>query len=84
MGSLEQRRHLGVGQIVAFEDDAAQAGAAFQHIDGVFGFPSALSDQNKIRSRFAKLVDQLAPEIEQQQVVLARLDCADADEIWWL
>ena len=61
LSSLEQKRRLGIGQIVAFEDDAAQRGAALQHVDRVFGFPTALSDQHETGYRIAEFVGEPAP-----------------------
>ena len=63
------------------DDRAAQAGAAFEHIDDVFGLPAALADQHEKRRRAAKVAGELAPQIEQQQMVFARLDRADIDKI---
>src|SRR5215472_369044 len=81
LSSLDQARHLVVRQIAALDDDVAQRGAAFEHIDRVFGLPPPLSYQHQTGDSIAQFLGEVAPKVEQQQVVLARLDGTDAYEI---
>jgi len=81
---FQQMRHLGVGDMAALEDEPTQHRAAVEHLDGVPGLPSTVADQHEARGLRSELRSELPPQIEQQQVVFARLDGADADEIGFI
>src|SRR6516162_3188489 len=82
--SLDEPRQLSIRQIAVFEDDAPQCRTAFQHVDCIFGFPPALADQNQPWHGITEFVNQLAPKIQQQQMVLTGLDGANANKVRWL
>ncbi len=63
------------------DDGVAQCRAAIEQVDDVFDFPAALPDQDQDRGPVPEIAAQLAPQVEQQQVIFARLDRADIDEI---
>src|SRR5262249_44954376 len=84
LSTLDNAGCLDIRLIIAFENDAAQRRTAFKHVDRAFGFPAALPDQYEAGASIAELVPQLAPQIEQQQMVLARFDGPDAHKVRWL
>jgi hypothetical protein len=82
LGVVEEGGHVPVGTAVDFVDAADEGGAAFEEVDGVFAFPTALSDEDEVRGMgVAGFEGELAPELEEEGVVFTRFDCTDHDEI---
>ena len=58
-----------------------QCRTAAEHIDRVLDFPSTPADQHQSRRALRVLTYNITPKIKQQQMVLARLNRAEANEI---
>jgi hypothetical protein len=58
-----------------------QRGAAIEQIQYVLVLPSTLADDEQARGIVTMQRDQTPPQMRQQQVVLARLDRANAQKI---
>jgi hypothetical protein len=80
--AAQQRRKTRIGAAVQFLDMADQRRAAFEHVDDLLVLPAPPPDHDQTRNLVrGQSFSQMAPEMEQQQVVLARLDRAQTDEI---
>src|ERR1700741_292572 len=58
-----------------------QAWATIEHVDDLLIFPPPTADNHQPRNRFSSLLSHGPPDVEQQQVILARIHGADTDEI---
>ncbi len=68
-------------QARGLDDVSLQAWAALEEIDDMLVLPAALADQHEFRRGRAQSRDNIAPDVQKKQVVLARLDRAAGDEI---
>ena len=79
---VEKGGHVPVRTAVDFVDAAGEGGAALEEVDAVFAFPTALSDQDKVRGvGVAGFEGELAPELEEERVVFTRFNRTDHHEI---
>ena len=62
-------------------DVTLQRRASVEQIDDMLVLPSALADQEELGRRIAELGDEVAPDMQDEQMVLARLDRPAHDEI---
>jgi hypothetical protein len=82
LGVVEKGGHVPVGTGVHFVDEADEGGAAFEEVDAVFAFPAALAEENEVGGAgVACFEGELAPELQEEGVVFARLDGADHHEV---
>ncbi len=72
---------LGIGAAGHFRDKASQSLATFQQIDDVLALPAALPDQDQARGAIAQPLNQVAPCVQEQKMIFARLDGAQNDKI---
>ena len=56
------------------KDKTVQRFATLQQIDHVLAFPTTLADDDQARRCISQTLDQLPPQLEQQPMVLARLN----------
>lgn len=80
-GAFEKACHPIIGRQILLMHKRTQHWRPFQHIDDVFVFPTPRTNDDKMRSSIAMLGAKYSPYIEDQQVILARLDGADHYEI---
>ena len=87
----EVQRRLGIPTIMVTHDQEEALSmadrvvvmnhGAIEQIDDILIFPAAPADQHQHRGCIAQLLDQAPPDGEQQQVILARFNCADRNKI---
>ena len=76
-----QPRQPRVGEVGGLGQERRELARAFEHVDDVLVLPAAPPGDDEARRAGAVALDQPAPDREQKQQVLARLDGADIDEI---
>ena len=54
-------------------------GAAFDHVDDLLVFPTAAADEDEADG--GAVLGEAAPEVEDEEVVLAGLDGAEEDKV---
>ncbi len=77
---LKEAGGLAVGECRPFRHEPGQRRAAVEHVDRGLDFPAAPPDQQQ-GGRGVAVAGEIAPQIEQQQMVFARLDCPEAHKI---
>jgi hypothetical protein len=71
---------LGIAALTDLDHRAAQHLAAVEQVEHLLAFPAALPDHQQARGVGALRAHQPRPDLQQQQVVLARLDRSQHDE----
>jgi hypothetical protein len=80
-GAAQQCGQPRVGHRSEFDNMPSQRATAIQQIQHILVLPPTLSDNQQSWGAFPMVGDQAPPDVQQQQMVLARLDRADAQEI---
>ncbi len=70
-----------VGAVGLFNYGASQVCATLQHVDDILAFPATAPDHDQFRCRAPQLLNQTPPDVQDEPVILAGLDCAEHHEV---